>query len=95
MAELILAETGSVSTPSAGKVSIYPDTTANPQMKMVDDSGAVVTQVDSRNDVTITGTKTFSTQTKFGDPGFETTGVNLAPEQYSQMAENESLGEIL
>lgn len=77
-AELILAETGSVSTPSAGKVSIYADTTAVSQLKTTLDDGTVVTQIDDKNTVTISGTKTFATQTKFGDPGFETTGVSLA-----------------
>jgi hypothetical protein len=39
MAELILAETASVSTPSAGNISIYGDTTANPIPRYVDDAG--------------------------------------------------------
>jgi hypothetical protein len=39
MAELILAETASVSTPSAGNISIYGDTTANPIPRFVDDAG--------------------------------------------------------
>lgn len=39
MAELILAETASVATPSAGTAKIYIDTTATPNVRMVDDTG--------------------------------------------------------
>ena len=77
-AELILAETGSVSTPSVGKVSIYADTAAIPQLKHTADDGTIITQIDDKNTVAISGTKTFSTMTKFGDPGFETNSVLLA-----------------
>jgi len=41
MAEIILSETASVSTPSAGTVSTYCDNSANPMMKVIDDSGAI------------------------------------------------------
>lgn len=53
MAEIILAETASVSTPSAGKISLYADTTANPQMKFVDDGANVRTIADTINTVTL------------------------------------------
>lgn len=39
MAEIITAETASVTTPSAGTVSIYADTSANPNVRYKDDSG--------------------------------------------------------
>lgn len=48
MAELILAETASVSTPAAGKVSVYPDTSPTPNLRMRDDTGLDV----SLNNVT-------------------------------------------
>jgi len=39
MAEIVLAETASVITPSAGNVKIYADTTGNPSVRFVDDAG--------------------------------------------------------
>lgn len=63
MAELILAETSSVSTPSAAKVSFYADTTANPQLVFKDDGGTVTQLLDTRNTNIITGAKTFNNGT--------------------------------
>jgi len=53
MSELILSETASTSTPSAGKVSFYADNTANPQLKFKDDGANVRTVVDDNNTVTM------------------------------------------
>ncbi len=48
MSRLILAEQASApSTPAAGKVAIYVDTTATPLLKMVDDNGTVTTLLSS------------------------------------------------
>ena len=63
MAEIILAETASVSTPGAGYVSIYADTTANPKMLFKDDGGTAVDILDSRNTVTGITSKTFTNPT--------------------------------
>lgn len=61
MAEIILAETVSpTATPSAGKVSLFADTTANPQLRFVDDGGVASTVADQRNTMTMAG-KTFTT----------------------------------
>lgn len=62
-AEIILAETASVSTPAAGFVSVYADTTANPKMLFKDDGGTVVDILDSRNTVTGITSKTFTNPT--------------------------------
>ena len=62
-AEIILAETASVSTPGAGFVSVYADTTANPKMLFKDDGGTVVDILDSRNTVTGITSKTFTNPT--------------------------------
>ena len=59
MAEIILAETASVSTPSASKVSFYADNTANPQLLFKDDGGTAIPIADSRNTMTMAG-KTFT-----------------------------------
>jgi len=59
MAEIILAETASVSTPSASKISFYADTTANPMLKFIDDAAVVCTVADQRNTMTMAG-KTFT-----------------------------------
>lgn len=53
MAKITLAETASVSTPSAGNVSLFADTTANPQMKFTDDAGNTRTIADNNNTVTM------------------------------------------
>jgi hypothetical protein len=62
MAEIILAETASVSTPSLSKISLYADNTTNPQLKFVDDGGNDIQIVDSRNTVTLTN-KTLTSPT--------------------------------
>ena len=50
MSQLILNEQASApSTPAASKVALYVDNTATPLLKMVDDTGTVVTQLDSKN----------------------------------------------
>ena len=59
MAEIILAETASVSTPSAANVSIFADNTANPQLKFTDDGGTTVQIADARNTMTMAA-KTFT-----------------------------------
>lgn len=59
MAQIILAETASVSTPSASKVALYADNTANPQLKFTDDGANVRTIADSNNTVTLAN-KTFT-----------------------------------
>lgn len=77
MAEIILAETASVGSPSASTVSLYADTTANPQFKFVDDGPTTVTILDSRNTVVVTG-KTFGAGTTSVAPIYFTSGVNLS-----------------
>lgn len=52
-AEIILTETASVAAPSASKVSLFADNTANPQMKFTDDNGNTRTIVDNNNTVTL------------------------------------------
>jgi len=60
MAEIIFDETISTSTPSAGKVSFYADTTANPQLLFKDDGGTAVNILDSRNTVAQIANKDFA-----------------------------------
>jgi len=60
MAEIILSEVASVTQPSAGLVSIYPDTTANPQIMIRDDTAAAVALLDTRNTATGIIGKTFT-----------------------------------
>ena len=55
MAEIILAETPSTSTPAVTNVSLYFDTTPNTQMIFKDDSGSATTVADSRNVMTMAG----------------------------------------
>lgn len=52
MAELIVAETASVSTPAASKVSVYPDNSVTPSMRQKDDAG---------RDVSLFGVSNYST----------------------------------
>lgn len=59
MAKITLAETASVSTPSAGNVSLFADNTANPQMKFTDDGGNTRTIADNNNTLTLAN-KTFT-----------------------------------
>jgi hypothetical protein len=63
MAEVIFDETASVSTPSAGKASVYVDNSANPQMKLKDDAGNVRTELDDNNAVAQIGNKDFASAT--------------------------------
>ena len=60
MAEIILSEVASVTQPSAGLVSIYPDTTANPQIMIRDDTAAAVALLDTRNTAAQIGAKDFA-----------------------------------
>lgn len=53
MSQVLLNETASIATPAAGKVGVYADTTANPQLKFVDDAGNVRTVADNNNTVTM------------------------------------------
>lgn len=77
MAEIILAETASTSTPSAGKVSFYADNTANPQLKFKDDGGNTRTVADDNNTVVLSN-KTFLTKTGYdtGAGGTQTQGTS-------------------
>ena len=59
MASIVLAETASVNTPSASKVAVFADTTANPQLKFTDDAGNTRTVADNNNTVTLAN-KTFT-----------------------------------
>lgn len=60
MAKITLAETTSpVSTPSTGKVSLFADTTANPQLRFIDDAGNNRQLADTVNTMTMAG-KTFT-----------------------------------
>lgn len=55
MSVLILNENAAPpAAPAGGKVKVYVDNTATPQLKMVDDAGTVTTQVDNANVVTMT-----------------------------------------
>ena len=58
MAQILLAETASVTTPSAAVVAFFADNTANPQMKFTDDGGTTVQLLDTRNTATVSA-KTF------------------------------------
>ena len=59
MAQIILAETASVSTPSAATVALYADTTANPQLSFKDDGGNLRVLADGNNTLTMAN-KTFT-----------------------------------
>jgi len=61
MAQAVLAETASagIATPGAGKVALYADNTANPQMKFKDDGGNDRTIADNNNTMTMAN-KTFT-----------------------------------
>lgn len=60
MAEIILAETVSpTATPSAGKISLFADTTANPQLRFIDDGGNNRQIADTINTATLAN-KTFT-----------------------------------
>ncbi len=63
MAEIILTETASVLQPAAATVSLYCDTTANPQLMLRDDTAAAIAQLDSRNTVAQVGNKDFTDTT--------------------------------
>lgn len=64
MSSLILNEqSSSPSNPSSTKVKIFVDNTTIPQLKMVDDIGNVITQVDNNNTVTGILNKTFTNPT--------------------------------
>lgn len=59
MSQVLLNETASIATPAAGKVGVYADNTANPQMKFMDDGGNVRTLADNNNTLTMAN-KTFT-----------------------------------
>ena len=53
MSEIILSEVASVTQPASGFVSIYPDTTANPNLMIRDDTAAARTILDNSNTVSV------------------------------------------
>ena len=53
MSQLLLNETASIATPAASKVGVYADTTANPQLKFMDDAGNVRVVADNNNTLTM------------------------------------------
>lgn len=59
MSQILLNETASIATPAAGKVGVYADNTANPQVKFMDDAGNVRTLADNNNTLTMAN-KTFT-----------------------------------
>ena len=63
MAELLLTETASVAQPGGGIVSLYADSTANPQLLIRDDTAAALPLLDQRNTVTAITGKTFTNPT--------------------------------
>lgn len=49
MSQLILAEQSSApSTPSSGKVALYVDNTGTPNLKLIDDTATIITQLDDK-----------------------------------------------
>ncbi len=61
-ATMFTEQASAPSTPASSKCKLYFDNTANPQLKFVDDSGASIQIVDSRNTVTMTN-KTLTSPT--------------------------------
>jgi hypothetical protein len=61
MAQIVLAETASagIATPSAAKVALHADTTANPQLCFKDDGGNLRVLADGNNTLTMAN-KTFT-----------------------------------
>lgn len=78
MSRLTLNESAAPApTPATSKVNFYADTTANPQLKFVDDGGNDIQVVDSRNTVTMTN-KTLTSPTLTGPVIGVATGTSLA-----------------